>query len=269
MARAIRPTPSKPTPALLQGEGMRWLVFAVVSLGVWELGARLYNAPFLLPTPSRILQEFLKTPNLVLQNAWVTAQEIVLGFVLGALIAHLAAVLLIVLPKWLEDFIFRLVSTLNSIPFVALASLVVVWLGVNGIGSKVAIAGLYTFFALVYFVHKGLVSTDTGKEELLTSYNVSFAQRVRFLKLPSALPIIFTSLKGGAMAAVNGAIVGELFGAFQGLGFMILDSRYVGNTARVFLAAVCCTLVGWLLLGLLTALERRWVGWHLEMTRQR
>ncbi|MCV4754942.1 hypothetical protein OFC37_36320, partial [Escherichia coli] len=78
-----------------------------------------------------------------------------------------------VLPRWLEDFIFRLVSTLNSIPFVALASLVVVWLGVNGIGSKVAIAALYTFFALVYFVHKGLVSTDTAKEELLTSYNVS------------------------------------------------------------------------------------------------
>lgn len=269
MARAVRPNPPGPIPSLFQGEPVRWLVFAVISLTVWEIGARLYNSPFLLPTPSRILEEFLKTPALVLKNAWVTSQEIVLGFVLGALIAHLAAVLLIVLPDWLEDFIFRLVSTLNSIPFVALASLVVVWLGVNGIGSKVAIAGLYTFFALVYFVHKGLVSTDTSKEELLTSYNVSFSQRIRFLKLPSALPIIFTSLKGGAMAAVNGAIVGELFGAFQGLGFMILDSRYVGNTARVFLAAVFCTGVGWLLLGILNALERRFVGWHLEMTRQR
>jgi NitT/TauT family transport system permease protein len=92
---------------------------------------------------------------------------------------------------------------------------------------------------------------------------------VRYLKFPVSLPIIFTSLKGSAMAAVNGAIVGELFGAFQGLGFMILDSRYVGNTARVFLAAVCCTIVGWLLLGILNALERRFVGWHLEMTQQR
>lgn len=268
MARTVQSPPSA-ARSLSQSEGVRWLVFAVVALGLWELGARLYNTPFLLPTPSRILEEFLKTPALVLGNAWITSQEIVLGFILGAIIAHLAALLLIVLPGWLEDFIFRAVTTLNSIPFVALASLVVVWIGVNGIGSKVAIAALYAFFALVYFVHKGMVSTDTTKEELLTSYNANFLQRVRFLKLPFALPIIFTSLKGAAMAAVNGAIVGELFGAFQGLGFMILDSRYVGNTARVFLAAVCCTLVGWLLLGILTALERRLVGWHLEMTRQR
>lgn len=255
-------------PSIWKSEGVRWLIFAAVALSLWEVGARLYNTPFLLPAPSRIFEEFLKSPALALNHASLTAQEIVLGFLLGSLIAHVAALLLIVLPEWLEDFIFRAVSTLNSIPFVALASLVVVWLGVGGIASKVAIAALYAFFALVYFVHKAMVSTDTLKEELLTSYNATFAQRVRYLKLPFALPIIFTSLKGAAMAAVNGAIVGELFGAFQGLGFMILDSRYVGNTARVFLAAVLCTLVGWLLLGILTALERRWVGWHLEMTRR-
>ncbi|HEU4740824.1 MAG TPA: ABC transporter permease subunit [Meiothermus sp.] len=267
MARALQPVPGPPR-SILRSEAFRWVVFAGVALGLWEVGARLYNSPFLLPAPSRILQEFLKTPTLVLGHAWITTQEIVLGFLLGALIAHLAALLLLVLPEWLEDFIFRAVSTLNSIPFVALASLVVVWLGVGSIGSKVAIAALYAFFALVYFVHKGMVSTDTTKEELLTSYSANFFQRVRYLKLPFALPIIFTSLKGAAMAAVNGAIVGELFGAFQGLGFMILDSRYVGNTARVFLAAVCCAIVGWLLLGMLTALERRFVGWHLEMTRR-
>ena len=264
----------KPAPTLARrdwgsSEWLRWLVFAAVSLSVWEVGARLYNAPFLLPTPSRILEEFVKTPGLVLANAWITAQEIVAGFVLGSLIALAAATALLVLPEWLEDFVFRAVTTLNSIPFVALASLVVVWLGVNGIGSKVAIAGLYAFFALVYHAHKAFTSTDAMKEEILTCYNSSFAQRVRFLKFPASLPIIFTSLKGAAMAAVNGAIVGELFGAFQGLGFMILDSRYVGNTARVFLAAVCCTVVGWLLLGVLTALERRFVGWHLQMTQGR
>lgn len=251
-----------------QTEVFRWLVFAVITLSIWEVGARLYDAPFLLPAPSRIFEELLKSPAVVWMNFRVTALEILLGFVLGSVIAHLAALLLLVAPRWLEDFIFRAVTTLNSIPFVALASLVVVWIGVNGIASKVAIAGLYAFFALVYFVHKGMVSTETPKEELLTSYSASFIQRVRYLKFPFALPIIFTSLKGAAMASVNGAIVGEIFGAFQGLGFMIVDSRYVGNTARVFLAAVCCTLVGWLLLGVLNALERKLVGWHLEMTKQ-
>ncbi len=253
---------------LLQGEGARWILFALVFLGGWELAARLYDAPFLLPPPTRVFSEFLRTPGLVLTHAWITTQEIVLGFVIGSVLALFAALLLLVVPKWLEDLIFRLVVTVNSIPFVALASLVVVWLGANTIASKVAIAGMYAFFALVYFIHKEMLSTDPLKEELLTSYNADFNQRVRYLKLPSAMPVIFTSLKGGAMAAVNGAIVGELFGAFQGLGFMILDSRYVGNTARVFVAAVFCTLVGWVMLGILTALERHFVGWHLEMTKQ-
>ena len=254
--------------SLADNEVTRWLLFGIVFMAVWEVAAIAYDAPFLLPGPSRIFGEFARAPQLVLANAWITTQEIVLGFLLGSLLAMLAALVLLVVPRWLEDFIFRAVITLNSIPFVALASLVVVWLGANTISSKVAIAGLYAFFALVYFAHKEMLSTDPLKEELLTSYNASFGQRVRFLKLPSALPVIFTSLKGAAMAAVNGAIVGELFGAFQGLGFMILDSRYVGNTARVFVAAVLCTLVGWMMLGVLTVLERRFVGWHLEMTKQ-
>jgi ABC-type nitrate/sulfonate/bicarbonate transport system permease component len=193
---------------LTTSEFSRWLVFSIISVSVWEFGSRLYNAPFLLPAPSRILEEFLKNPALVLANAFITTQEIVVGFVLGSLIALVAAIVLMALPKFIEDFIFRLVTTLNSIPFVALASLVVVWIGVNGIASKVAIAALYAFFALVYHAHKGMLSTDTMKEELLSCYNASFLQRIRFLKLPFSLPIIFVSLKGSAMAAVNGAIVG-------------------------------------------------------------
>jgi hypothetical protein len=116
---------------LTTSEFSRWLVFSIISVSVWEFGSRLYNAPFLLPAPSRILEEFLKNPALVLANAFITTQEIVVGFVLGSLIALVAAIVLMALPKFIEDFIFRLVTTLNSIPFVALASLVVVWIGVQ------------------------------------------------------------------------------------------------------------------------------------------
>ncbi len=250
-------------------ELLRWLVFITFTLGVWEIGARLYGSPFLLPPPSSIFAELGKAPRVFLGNFWVTTQEILVGFTLGSLIAMLAATALLGVPAWLEDFVFKAVSTLNSIPFVALASLVVVWLGVNGIGSKVAIAGLYAFFALVYHAHQSMKGTERMKEELLISYGAGFGQRLWLLKLPASLPVVMVSLKGAAMAAVNGAIVGELFGAFQGLGFMIVDSRYVGNTSRVFLAALGCAVVGWVLLAVLSALESRLVRWHLEMTKQR
>jgi ABC-type nitrate/sulfonate/bicarbonate transport system permease component len=128
---------------------------------------------------------------------------------------------------------------------------------------------MYTMFAVLYTTHKEFVSVEPIREHLMDIYNATWWQRMMLLKIPSALPIIFVSLKGGVMAAVNGAVVGELFGAFEGLGYMILDSRYVGNTVRVFLAAVCCTAIGWLLLGVVTLAERAMLPWHVSMTRDR
>lgn len=264
MATASRPALRR----LPVAELASWTVFATVLIVVWEIGSRLYAQPYLLPAPSQIAGALLEDSSVVLFYAGVTMQETVLGFVLGAGAALLGAALFIWLPRTVENFLYRIVVTLNSTPFVALASLVVVWFGL-GITSKVIIAGLYTFFAVLYTTHKEFISIDPMREHLMEIYNASWLQRMLLLRLPSALPIIFTSLKGGVMAAVNGAIVGELFGAFEGLGYMILDSRYVGNTVRVFLAAVFCTIIGWVLLGLVTVAERLLLPWHVSIARER
>jgi ABC-type nitrate/sulfonate/bicarbonate transport system permease component len=249
------------------GDLRSWGTFAVLVLIFWEAGARLYAQPYLLPAPSQILRALGADTQLVLYYAKITTQETVFGFVLGSAAALIGAMLFVWLPRAVEDFLYRLVVTLNSTPFVALASLAVVWFGL-GITSKVIIAALYTFFAVLYHTHKEFISVDPMREHLMDIYNASWLQRMLLLKLPSALPIIFTSLKGGVMAAVNGAIVGELFGAFEGLGYMILDSRYVGNTVRVFLAAVFCMLIGWVLLGIVTVAERALIPWHVSLSTE-
>jgi ABC-type nitrate/sulfonate/bicarbonate transport system permease component len=268
---ADRPGPDgagSPRPRARAGELRSWLVFGVVALTVWEVASRLYDQPYLLPAPSQIVRELGEHWELVLAYAWITTQEVVVGFTLGSVLALLAAMLFLWLPGWLEDFLYRVIVTLNSTPFVALASLAVVWFGL-GITSKILIAGMYTFFAVLYTTHKEFISVEPIREQLMDVYGATWWQRIFLLKLPSALPIVFVSLKGGVMAAVNGAIVGELFGAFEGLGYMILDSRYVGNTVRVFLAAVFCTLIGWLLLGLVALAERALLPWHVSMARDR
>ncbi len=245
-----------------------WTIFGVVMIAAWEIASTLYGQAYLLPAPSAILREFREHTDLVVTYAAITTQEVVVGFLLGSVMALLAAMVFLSLPRAIEDFLFRLVVTLNSTPFVALASLAVVWFGL-GLTSKVIIAGMYTFFAVLYTTHKEFVSVEVIREQLMDIYNATWAQRIFLLKIPSALPIIFVSLKGGVMAAVNGAIVGELFGAFEGLGYMILDSRYVGNTVRVFLAAVFCTVIGWLLLGVVTLAERLLLPWHVSMSPRR
>jgi len=245
-----------------------WTIFGALMIGAWEVTSRLYGQPYLLPAPSAIAVELAEQWPLVLSYAAITTQEVVVGFVLGAAAALLGAMMFLGLPRVIEDFLYRIIVTLNSTPFVALASLAVVWFGL-GLTSKVVIAGLYTFFAVLYATHKEFVSVEVIREQLMDIYNASWWQRIFLLKVPSALPIIFVSLKGGVMAAVNGAIVGELFGAFEGLGYMILDSRYVGNTVRVFLAAVFCTGIGWLLLGAVTVAERLLLPWHVSMAARR
>lgn len=245
-----------------------WTIFGVLAIAAWEVASRLYDQPYLLPAPSAMLAEFRENWELVVSYATITTQEVTLGFVLGAGAALLGAMVFLSLPRMIEDFLFRIIVTLNSTPFVALASLAVVWFGL-GLTSKIVIAGMYTFFAVLYTTHKEFVSVEVIREQLMDIYNATWWQRIFLLKIPSALPIIFVSLKGGVMAAVNGAIVGELFGAFEGLGYMILDSRYVGNTVRVFLAAVFCTAIGWLLLGVVTVAERLLLPWHVSIAGRR
>jgi NitT/TauT family transport system permease protein len=271
----VLPGPPAPPPARAQparprlplGELRSWTVFAAIVTGAWEVVSRVYAQPYLLPAPSAIARELRDNADLVLGYTWITTQEVVAGFLIGAAAALLGAMVLIWLPRGLEQFLFRIVVTLNSTPFVALASLAVVWFGL-GLRSKVIIAALYTFFAVLYTTHKEFVSVEVIREQLMDVYNATWWQRIVLLKIPSALPIIFVSLKGGVMAAVNGAIVGELYGASEGLGYMILDSRYVANTTRVFLAAVFCTVIGWLLLGVVTVAERLALPWHVSMAER-
>ncbi|WP_052064548.1 ABC transporter permease [Acidihalobacter prosperus] len=239
----------------------RWVIFGVVSIGLWAVVARLYGQTYLLPDPLQVLLQAGRQPGLLLHFTLITAAEIGIGFVVGSVAALLVSVALLGLPHWLRDYIQRLVVTLNSVPFVAMAGLVVIWFPAPMEAQTVA-AALFCFFAVVYHTHQAFGASPPLYEDLMTSYSASFMQRLLYLKLPASLPVLMTSLKGGAMAAVNGAIVGELFGAYQGLGFLIMDSRYVGNTPRVFLSALLCTVLGWLLMGLLELLERRVLGWH-------
>src|SRR5262249_12053220 len=143
-----------------------WALFGVVAVLGWELGSRLYGQPYLLPAPSQIARELGQNGDLVLGYAWIPTQEAVAGLPLGSGAALLAAMLFLWLPAVLEEFLYRAIVTLNSTPFVALASLAVVWFGL-GITSKILIAGLYTFFAVLYATHKEFISVEPIREQLM------------------------------------------------------------------------------------------------------
>jgi hypothetical protein len=168
------PTPAVPgrPPAAAARAGLplgnlgSWTIFAAVMLTLWEIGARLYAQPYLVPAPTAIFRELRDNTGLVMSYAGITTTEVILGFAIGSALALLGAMAFVWLPKLIEEFLFRVVVTLNSTPFVALASLAVVWFGL-GIRSRVIIAAMYTFFAVLYTTHKEFVSVERIREQLM------------------------------------------------------------------------------------------------------
>src|SRR5262249_42787739 len=176
-AVAVRSPRSRP------GELRSWILFGGIAVAAWEVASRLYAQPFLLPAPSQIAGELREDWDLGLAYAWITTQEGGVGVTLGSVAALLAAMLFLWLPRFLEDFLYRVIVTLNSTPFVALASLAVVWFGL-GITSKILIAGMYTFFAVLYTTHKEFISVEPIREQLMDVYGATWWQRIFLLKLP-------------------------------------------------------------------------------------
>src|SRR5262245_65754562 len=101
------------SPRSRTGELRSWILFGAIAVAAWELASRLYAQPFLLPAPSQIAGELGENWDLVLAYAWIATQEVVIGFTLGSVAALLAAMLFLWLPRFLEDFLYRVIVTLD------------------------------------------------------------------------------------------------------------------------------------------------------------
>jgi NitT/TauT family transport system permease protein len=277
MAATLRISESMPTPTLDRpkarkplrlGTRAASLLLLVVLLGAWELGVRVFHVPkFLIPRVSDIgvaLWRGLAISPFAKDSLWyhsaITVTEILLGFFVGSAIGLAIGVVVSQMPK-LEAILEPYVSALQSLPKVAVAPIIVVWLGF-GIGSKVAIICLLTFFPVLVTSIAGFKAVDTDRIDLLRSLSATPWQIFRKAKFPSALPYIFAGLNMAAAFAVVGAIVGEFVGAKEGLGYFIQLSNALVDTAGMFSAFILLALVGWLLNQAVKLAARKIVFWR-------
>jgi NitT/TauT family transport system permease protein len=182
-------------------------VFAAIFAG-WELAVRTLGIPdFILPSPSAIVIKIVLSWQLLLWNAFVTLQEILLGFGLSVAVAIPLAVA-VVYSGIFERVAFPFMVSLQTIPKVALAPILVMWLG-YGIMPKVMVAFLISFFPIVINSVIGMRSAE--KEMIYLVQSMGAGELTTFIKirLPKALPSIFGGLKVGMGQAVVGATVGS------------------------------------------------------------
>ncbi|WP_019657585.1 ABC transporter permease [Variovorax atrisoli] len=244
-------------------------------LGSWEAGVRLFEVPqHLVPPVSDILVALwrgLATGPLAKDGFWyhggVTVTEILLGFLVGSGVGLAIGIVVSQMPR-VEALLEPYVAALQSVPKVAVAPIIVVWLGF-GIGSKVMIICLLTFFPVLVTSIAGFKAVDPDRIDLLRSLSATQWQIFRKAKFPSALPYIFAGLNMAAAFSVVGAVVGEFVGAQAGLGVLILQMEAQADTGGSFAVCVVLSVIGIVMTDLLRRIQRRVLHWMPADTSQR
>jgi putative hydroxymethylpyrimidine transport system permease protein len=253
----------------------RWLppiVIVAVLLGLWQLAASLdviANAlniePFLVPSPSETTQSLWADRSLLLDNSWVTLQEVLAGFALSV-VAGVAFAVVLHLSPMLRRAFYPLLIASQTVPIVVIAPILVVWLGF-GIGPKLVIIALICFFPITVNTLDGLRSVDPDLMKMMRTLDASRLQTFRRVEGPSALPYFFSGAKIAVAVAVIGAVFGEWAGSSSGLGHLIQQASAQLQTARTFAAVVVLSALAIVLFGLLAVIERRVAWWGPRSTR--
>ena len=239
------------TPALL--------IFA--GLAGWELAVRLTETPrWLLPPPSGVARTLVVDRAFLLEHARVTLIEVVLGFALALVVGVLLAVA-IDTSIVLERALYPLVIASQTVPIPALAPLLLILLGYDLL-PKVLITALVGFFPIVVNGVDGLRATDREVIALLRSLGAGRWARFRLVRLPSALPFVFSGAKVAVAVCVIGAVFGELIGSKAGLGYLLVRATAQFQTERVVAAIVLLSLMGIGLFALVAAVERLVMPWR-------
>ncbi|MCB0078583.1 MAG: ABC transporter permease [Anaerolineales bacterium] len=244
-----------------------WLTLPIGALALlmlWQLVVMVGDIPaFILPAPRKVAQSFAEmiSTGRLWPHVGVTLFETLAGFAIGFAVATVVGYALAKRPH-AERAVAPWLVAMQAVPIVALAPLLVSWLGV-GLASKIAVSALIVFFPILINTIIGVRSVDQEWHELLSVLHATRWQRFRHLELPAALPVLFGGIKLGITLAVVGAVVGEFIGARTGLGALINIARGgFYDTALLFVALITLALMALALYSAVVLLERLLVRWR-------
>jgi len=227
---------------------------------IWESGVRFFEVPnFLLPAPTEIAKLFVEEWALIQQHSLATVWAIASGYITAVVFALTVSALMIRFPL-IERLIMPIFVGLQSVPKIAIAPLILVWVGA-GSGSKILVVMSIAFFPIVINTMAGFKEVDRGLADVFRSVAASERQMLFKLRLPYAIPYIFAGLRIATTLAVLGAIVAEWLAASNGLGYLVLSGSFNFNTARSFAAIISLAVIGTLFFNLMSWIESR-MSWR-------
>jgi NitT/TauT family transport system permease protein len=233
------------------------IVFLIALWWLLCLGLRIPTV--VLPTPDKVVKAFIGRFDLIVAEGWVTLKETICGFIL-AIVVGIPMAVLVANSRPINLIFSPLLVALQSVPKVALAPIILVWLG-TGFESKLAIVWLVAFFPIIVDTVAGLRATPRELLELARSLRASPLQILIKAQLPAALPFILTGAKVAITLAVIGAVIGEFVGSSEGLGFLLLTATSQLDTPLAFAALIALSLMGVFVYLLVEGAERLAAPW--------
>lgn len=257
--------PGKTGGRLAERIGGRYLIpiSLVGAVLLWQLLVTLGDLPsYMLPAPLAVAERFLEVllDGSLVKHTLVTLGEVLAGLAIGLGTAVILGYWLAKL-RWLERILAPYIVASQSVPVVAIAPLLIIWMG-PGVLSKILITALIVFFPILVNVIVGVRTVSVDLYDLMRSFQASRWQTLHYLEIPAAMPVFLGGLRVGATLAVIGAVVGEFVGADRGLGFLINVGRGVYDTTLVFVAIFTLVAMALSIYALVSLLERRLLAWQ-------
>ena len=290
------PRSTNPFSGLMSGTVGPVIVVVLAILALWYISAVALNAPFqrdiykragqenvafsqlvadtlyqerpVLPAPHQVLVEIWDTTvnkkitskRSLLYHTGITLSSTLLGFLIGTTLGIVLAIG-IVHSRVLDKSLMPWVISSQTIPILAIAPMIIVVLnavGISGLLPKAMISTYLSFFPVTVGMVKGLRSPEVIHMDLMHTYSATRIQAFWKLRLPYAVPYLFTSMKIGMAASLVGAIVGELpTGAIAGLGARLLAGSYYGQTVQIWSALLMAAFLAGALVALIGVIEKR------------
>jgi len=227
--------------------------FCLILLLWWGISASGLVPSYMLPSPIKVGEAFIKDfPNLM-THAAVSLQEAIYGLIIGVVLAFITATLMDRFET-LEKALLPLLVVTQTIPTIAIAPLLVLWMGF-GMAPKITLVVVTTFFPIAVGLLDGYKSVDHDEIDLLRSMKANRLQIFTHVKIPAALPYFFSGLKVSASYAVVGAVISEWLGGFDGLGVYMTRVRKAYAFDKMFAVIILIIIVSLILMALVDLLK--------------
>jgi NitT/TauT family transport system permease protein len=238
------------------------LVVAAVVIGLWQgLIDAFHVQQFLLPKPSAIASAFWTDRHELWPAGWYTMKEALGGFAIGSGLGILAATL-VGRFRTLGTALMPIFIAANAVPIIAFAPIADAWFNPISPHSKMVIAAVLCFLPVLVNTLRGLQSASPRQIELMRSYAAGDFEIWRRVRVPTALPFLFTALKVASVLSMIGAIVGEYFGgALNALGVIVNSDAAIFHFTSAWAGILVASLLGVALYGAVVLAERSIVRW--------